>query len=177
LTPPGIQPGGRRGLRQLQRAHQWMEQGMYKQAADLFSRLAQAAERRALPRTPQLYFQAGRARILKGATEVGMQNLYKGAEILATAGRWEILARASNRLTQELRGLGLEHEASVWSQKLEKLAGANLKSLSQRETKSKPTLPVKCPQCGGTIHPGEVDWLDTDRVLCSYCGSVVSGER
>jgi DNA-directed RNA polymerase subunit RPC12/RpoP len=37
-------------------------------------------------------------------------------------------------------------------------------------------LPAKCPQCGGTVHPMEVEWADDRTVLCAYCGSVLLGE-
>ncbi len=34
-------------------------------------------------------------------------------------------------------------------------------------------LPAKCPACAAPIYPDEVEWLAEDRVVCSFCGSVV----
>lgn len=171
-----LRPGVRRALRQLQRAHRLMEKGEYGQAADLFERLAGIVERRAAARAAQLYFEAGKARLLDGAMKAGMQDLRQGVNLLASSGRYELLARVSHRLPEELHRLGFVQAASELTGVMDELLEAVPSSFSSEPLESRPTLPTKCPQCGGTIHTREVEWLGTDRAECSYCGSVVSSK-
>jgi NAD-dependent SIR2 family protein deacetylase len=46
------------------------------------------------------------------------------------------------------------------------LAG-DMSAISQRR------LPPKCPYCGGTVHPGEVEWINDTAAECDFCGSVI----
>jgi len=36
------------------------------------------------------------------------------------------------------------------------------------------SLPAKCPQCGGSVHPGGIEWADDRRGICDYCGSILT---
>jgi hypothetical protein len=153
-----------------------MEQKDYREAADLFERLAELAARRTPLRAAHLYFEAGQARLLDGAIDSGMQNLAEGASLLASSGHYELLARISQRLLEELRRQGLEQEAAVWARKLDDLLEASPTAISPEGFHAETALPAKCPYCGGSLHPGEVERVGTDGALCSYCGSVVSGD-
>jgi hypothetical protein len=37
-------------------------------------------------------------------------------------------------------------------------------------------LPDSCPHCGGALNADELEWLDTQRAECTYCGMVVQTE-
>jgi hypothetical protein len=34
-------------------------------------------------------------------------------------------------------------------------------------------LPPECPNCGGSVHPDELEWTDSHSAVCDYCGSVI----
>jgi hypothetical protein len=35
------------------------------------------------------------------------------------------------------------------------------------------SLPKKCPACGASVHPGEVEPLEDNTYACAYCGSIL----
>jgi hypothetical protein len=37
-------------------------------------------------------------------------------------------------------------------------------------------LPLKCPNCGGSVHPDELEWTDSRSAICDYCGSILETE-
>jgi DNA-directed RNA polymerase subunit RPC12/RpoP len=37
-------------------------------------------------------------------------------------------------------------------------------------------LPSKCPYCGGTLNPSEVERTPGGGAVCMYCGSIVQGD-
>ncbi|MBG0788315.1 MAG: hypothetical protein H0S79_24765 [Anaerolineaceae bacterium] len=91
--------------------------------------------------------------------------------------RWPALSRVGNQVVAELKDRGLS-EASVsireWLD--EKLAGVKNELRTEEKVVERPTLPTKCPSCGGSIDPQMVEWLDGVTVECLYCGSAVRAE-
>lgn len=168
-----LAPGVRRTLRQLQRAHHLMSQGAYAEAAEIFERLARTASRHGLKAAPQLLLQAGRAHILDGSIDLGMNNLREAMVQFSTAGQTERLPHIAVRISEELRSRGLVSEAEQLEVEVKDLL--KMKSLpsdsSPRE--SGDPFPAKCPYCGGTVHPNEVEWVSSNHAVCSFCGSIV----
>jgi hypothetical protein len=162
--------------RMLRRAHQLMEQGNHKDAAEIFERLARGAEDRGMMKhAPHLYMQAGRANLLCGNEKKGQDLLNHGMQILAKAQRWPALARSGKRIVDELKQLGhpeMADEISVW---LTATLPEPLESYQQVVQPNK-QLPLKCPNCGGALRPDEVEYLDASTGECPYCGSAVRGE-
>jgi hypothetical protein len=37
-------------------------------------------------------------------------------------------------------------------------------------------LPPECPNCGGSVHPDELEWTDSRSAICDYCGSILQTE-
>jgi hypothetical protein len=37
-------------------------------------------------------------------------------------------------------------------------------------------LPPECPNCGGSVHPDEIEWTDSRSAICDYCGSILQTE-
>ncbi len=37
-------------------------------------------------------------------------------------------------------------------------------------------LPPECPNCGGNVHPDEIEWTDSHSAVCDYCGSIIQAE-
>jgi hypothetical protein len=145
--------------------------GEYDPAAAEFRDLAKRGEAAGIPRSTQVHVLAGRAHLLAGRPEEGMQDLRRGIEAATHFGQLPRLASAAPRITSEMREHGFEKEAAAFSASLE----AALKHPLAAPMPAKHThrLPTKCPSCGGTIHPGEVEWVDERSIACDYCGSVV----
>jgi hypothetical protein len=173
-TPGQINNGPRR---QLHRAHQLMESGHHADAAFIFERLARGAHDRGFLRhVPFLYLQAARANLLAGNPENGKSLLFESLNIFAAAQRWPALARTGQRVIEELRQLGYEPIAEEIDQWLAKTLPESLESYTEGQ-KLLPSLPIKCPFCGGVLRPGEIEMLDQITGECPYCGSAVRGDE
>jgi hypothetical protein len=100
-----------------------------------------------------------------------MQDLRRGIGAATRFGLLPQLAGAAPRIASEMRQHGYGKEAEAFVASLE----AALKHPLAAPAPAKQTrrLPPKCPYCGGTIHPGEAEWIDERSIACDYCGSVV----
>jgi len=145
--------------------------GEYASAAAEFRELAERGEAAGLPRSTQVFVLAGRAHLLAGRPEDGMQDLRQGIEAATRFGQLPRLARAAPRITSEMREHGFEKEADAFAASLE--AALKHPLPAPAPTKQAVRLPPKCPYCGGTIHPGEAEWVDEQSIACDFCGSVV----
>jgi hypothetical protein len=158
----------------LQQANQFLTNGNYTEAASAFEQLARWSEARFPERTPFLYLEAGQASLLDGQIKTGIAHLRRGLTLLATQGRFPRMHLLGQRVLRELNARGLKEEAT----EIASLLAANLPqqiSPEQASTK-KPILPTHCPNCGGSIRPDEVEWLDDVTAECSYCGSPMHAE-
>jgi hypothetical protein len=167
-------PLGARARRLLLQAHQFLAAGQQDAAADIFEQLAEGARQRDLPQYPQLLLQAGRANILSGATDRGTAQIKTAFEFLLTHGR-EAQVR---RLAPGVRTFLQSHELdSTWKALEQLLHEAKLHIDSGMPAPAEAgRLPSKCPYCGGTLNPAEVEWALVGGAICTYCGSVVQGE-
>ena len=158
-------------LQRLRRAHAMFDAGDYASAASEFRDLARRGEAAGVPRSTQVFMLAGRAYLFADRPEEGIQDLSRGVEAATRFGQLPRLAAAAPRIASEMRELGFGKEADVFVAALE----AALKHLLAvpAPAKQTPRLPPKCPYCGGTIHPGEAEWVDQRSIACDYCGSVV----
>ncbi len=162
----------------LQRAHHMMETGDYLKAGRLFERLAHGALRQGMLRAaPNLFLQSARGYLKAGKTKHGLDLLQRGLRITAKAGKWQILSRVGTRAVDELHQEGLTDAADEIAQWLEDTLPEPRESyLSPGVEEKTPQLPLKCPSCGGPIHPKEVEMLDALTAECPYCGSGIRGE-
>lgn len=163
-------------MRGIQRAHQLMAQEDYIQAAELFERLARNASRHGLRHTPQLYLQAGRARILAGSIDAGMKNLHEAMVQFSTSGQTGRMPHVTLRVIQELRSQGLMNEAEALEAQARELLSVEHISMEPHAEDPGESLPSKCPYCGAIVHPKEVEWIDSRHAVCSFCGSVVGDQ-
>jgi hypothetical protein len=160
----------------LQEANFVFGKGEYGRAAQLFERIAQAADARGGGRAPLFHLQAGRARILAGQTSLGMPSLKRGLELLAQRGKFPRLRKAGTRVVAELNEHGLQNEAAEIETWLKSVL-PSMPSFDSREGPSiKPVLPTHCPSCGAAVRSDEVEWLDDVTAECAYCGSPLREE-
>ena len=160
----------------LQEANFTFDKGEYGRAADLYERIAQAADARGGPRAPILHLQAGRSRIYAGQTALGMTSLKRGLELLSQRGQVQKLQNMGSRIVRELNERGLTNEAAEIEVML-KGAAPSMPMTADMTPSKKPILPTHCPSCGAWLKPDEVEWLDDVTAECAYCGSPVREEE
>lgn len=170
-----VPPRRRAALKRLQRAHHLMSEGSFREAGKIFEELAQGAAKRNLPRAPQLFLQAGQAFIKAGEHQDGVELLRRGLHLMARMGQFRRLPAVSQRVFGELEALGMSEEREALEKEIQEMLSQRGISLSAITQEEKPRLPGKCPQCGGTVHPQEVEWIDERTASCDYCGSILEG--
>jgi hypothetical protein len=168
-------PKRQAGLERLQRANRLMAEEAYIEAGNLFEELASGAARRRIPRAPQLFLQAGNAFIKAGKHEHGFDLLRRGLHLMERMGQYRRLPIVSQRVLNELESLGLVEERETLEKEIQQLLSQKGLSFSTEIKEQKPRLPGKCPQCGGTVHPNEIEWIDDRTATCVYCGSILEG--
>ncbi len=139
-------------LARLQQAHQFMAQGDYARAAEIFEALAAAGEPRRFPSTPALYIQAGRVRLQAGDTVRATAHFEHGLMLLAEFGRLRRLPIVAGRVLDEMRTRALTAEADALEVKVRQALARQGLALAAVATAESPHLPAKCPHCGGTVH-------------------------
>jgi hypothetical protein len=159
----------------LQEANFTFDKGEYGRAAQLYERLAQAADARGGPRAPIFQLQAGRSRIYAGQTALGMPSLKRGLELFAERGQLQKLQNLGSRVVMELNERGLTKEAAEIESML--TGGASSMPMAEPAPAKKPILPTHCPSCGAGLKPEEIEWLDDVTAECAYCGSPVREEE
>jgi len=161
----------------LRLAHDLMEAGNYAEAAILFDQLAQVAITRGFfKRAPHLLLQAGYAHFHAGNIPEGKDKILRGLRLFAEQNRWQLLDLVTDRVATELNQFGqpgLSQEIIAFSKSINSSKGENGQTASQVSQGIKTKIPPKCHYCGGTLTPGEIDWLDEYSVECPYCGSAV----
>jgi hypothetical protein len=157
-------------------AHKLLETEEYAHAGAVFEELSVAALRRGIPRAPQLYLQAGRAYLKAGNVQKGMELLIKGLRTMAKMGQVNRLPIVSRRILNGLRELGMTSEHQTLEGEINQLlTKMDLSLHSEEKMPTTAKLPPKCPYCGGTVHPDEVDWINEHAATCDFCGSVIEG--
>ena len=154
------------------KSNQMLSSGRFLDAAEGFEDLARAAEAHGGRRAPQLYLQAGRARLLAGETAAAMPLLHRGLRLFAAGGAMLHLARAGRRIVGELKATGMNDEAATITALLDEFGAPTTEGLREDAAPPRqPSLPTHCPSCGAPVHPGEVEWLSDDTAECEYCSA------
>jgi hypothetical protein len=153
-----------------------MAEGSYKEASIIFKDLAEAAERRGIPRAPQLFLQAGNAALKNAESKHAVVLVTHGLHLMAKLGQYRRLPVATKRVLDELQEHGLQDERDALEKEMQQILAQQELSLTLIPQTQKPRLPVKCPQCGGVVHPQEVDWIDDRSASCDYCGSILEAK-
>jgi len=177
MPPPPVSPAARAALRRLAQAHQLLDRGAFEKAAGIFGELAEAAEAREIPRAPQLHLQARRACLDTGRSDQAVERIRHGLRLMDTHKQGHRLRAALPRIANELRSKGLNAEAeSLEREFAPSLPAAPASPEEWPASRGSVRVPSKCPYCGGSIRPSEVDWVGEIAVQCDYCGSVVEGQ-
>jgi hypothetical protein len=159
-------------------ANQAFEAGDYTHAAERYTRLAERAVIRGKSRAGNWLIKAGQANVLAGNKPDGMQQVFRGLEMLRSQRRQRDLGKLAWRTIEMFKNNGLNDEArqvSDWVQG--KAPEVKVEESAETETSTQKTtrqrLPSKCPSCGAPVHPNSVDWVDNGQAACAYCGSLL----
>ncbi len=159
-------------VEKLQAAHTLLAQGKSKEAAAIFSELADTAAKRGIPRAAQLNLQAGRALIEAEDVKAGLDRIRNGLTLMAETNQMTRLPNVGRRILTELRDKELDAEAAAIESEIQTLLSRHGLTLAATvDTIDKRSLPAKCPYCGGNVYPDEVEWIESQQAVCAYCGS------
>ncbi|HHS98004.1 MAG TPA: hypothetical protein ENK08_08935 [Chloroflexi bacterium] len=184
FRPPGrppLPPVAPRVRRALRRAHEALARGDAAEAAAIFHRLGEEAERRAMPlRAAVAFAEAAHAEALGDNPQKAVEDAGRAVEIAAHLGRPGRIAPAVGRVIEALRRKGYEAEAAELESRLDaalEAAGTSRGEVAARlaaaRGKRRGQLPPKCEACGAPLLPDEVEWHDATTASCPYCGSPV----
>jgi hypothetical protein len=162
-------------------ANHCLETGDYACAAERFEQLALSARPR---NAGHLYVAAGRARLLAGQEQPSALLFRRGLATLAERGRWITVHRLGKRVVQMLREQGMSQpadEINAWLRGqpgYEQAGSAAAPASGPASAPARmPRLPLKCPSCGGTLDPRDLEWVDQFTIECDYCGGLVRAEE
>ena len=169
-------PLHRAALARLRRANQLYDAEQWESAAELFEMLAVAAENRHLPQAPQLYLRAGQARVTNGESKVGVTHVRHAVKLFAAHSQYARLQNLRPRIVAILQENELEREAAEIDQSIHQILDARPGLQSQPSILRELRFPTKCPSCGGTVRPDELEQIARNSLACGYCGSIVQAD-
>ncbi len=151
------------------------ETGDYANAAERYTRLAERAVIRGKTRAGNWMIKAGQANVLAGSRDTGMQQIFKGLEILRNEGRIKDFRRYAWRTVDLFNSHGLQAEArkvTDWMQGVipDMTIPTGEPAAASEKVSNHQKLPSKCPSCGAPVHPETVDWVENGQAACAYCG-------
>jgi hypothetical protein len=150
-----------------------MNNGDYHRASIAFEKLAREAEHLAPVRSPLMYFQAGRCRVLMGDPESGLGLIYRALNVLALQGRWPELRRSVQMIISELRDSGALAQAKAlhtWLVQKSTNAPAPLAGVVNPVHENNQLL-LNCPNCGAPLLAKDVEWVEAS-IVCNFCGGL-----
>jgi hypothetical protein len=150
-----------------------MAQGSYQEARMIFEELANGAAQRGIPRAPQLFLRAGESALKAGEQGPAVELFTRGLRLMAELGQTHRLPAVSRRVLDELQSAGLKEECEALEKEISQLLASVDMEIATSSPQRKRRLPGKCPQCGGIVHPQEVEWIDESTASCDYCGSIL----
>lgn len=177
---PGMRSAsGRRPIPpKLIEAHRAFELGEYHKAAELYLELAVKAQERGIPQAPNLYLRGATSLLKEGNAQEALEYLKQGLAILADRKKWIQLKRLAEIAVISLKSEGqaeLAAQVQNWvdEQVPEEIKNSEVWRRMPAARAGTLKLPATCGQCGGPVHPNEVEWYDRGNPVCSYCGAVL----
>ena len=178
-----VPPMVRHALEHAQRA---MQEGVPDKAASIYVRLADEAyaHERIRPGV-QMDIEATRAYLAAEEFERAQARALHALEYLMAAGKLPYRVKpAVERIAAAMAAQGAEDAAHAFRQRVEALleayghswdefTDASVGDPRSRGGRLRGRLPAQCPSCTAPLRSDEVEWVDDDRAMCTYCGSTV----
>ncbi len=144
---------------EMNHAEELLASGQPAQAAELYSKLANEAERLNHPRQAgNLHARAAHTWLTAGNQSLADEHAQKALSIFNRLGMSERASQFQSRFAS--------HKQSPKSS--EPMPGKTAGAVQQRGM-----LPATCPQCGAPLRSDEVDWVDSNSAECGFCGAVI----
>ena len=182
---PAQRPGASSPLapyarQELVRANRLMETGDFANAAVLYSQLARTLhDLGRLRQAARLYVQSARALRLSGQIKPALETYQQGLGLFVQAGAWQAFERVGGRALAELRQQNQSQaadELSSWIQTTRQSRPPESVVAAGGEAAPRKKLPLKCPSCGASVRPDDVEWIEDGYAECGYCGSTLAVE-
>lgn len=168
----------------LMRANRAMATGAHADAARIYGRLADEAKRRGRLRPGvAMDLEAVRAHLAAGDYDGAQHRATHALIWLLDAHKlpWQI-CNAVDRIATAMERAGAVGEAGAFRARVVGILETHgyrwEDLLAGPPAGTRPTgrLPAACPACAAPLRSDELEWLEPDRVQCTYCGSVVLAE-
>lgn len=178
VPPPPIPPLPLVARQALARANALMAGGQFAEAASIFERLSDEAQRRSMPiRAADLALQSARAHFAAGTVEAALERAKQALRLFVAGGRPGRVPTVLSKMTAALRQQGYDSQADQLQQEAERLLGESGFSLDElrqsvQVAERRGTLPARCEGCGAPLVPDEVEWHDACTAECPYCGTI-----
>jgi len=178
-----VPPMVRHALVHAQRA---MQEGVPDKAARIYVRLADEAYAYGRIRPGvQMDIEATRAFLAAQEFDRAQARALHALEYLMAAEKLPHRARpAVERIAAAMTAQGAEDAAHAFRQRVEallevyghswdELADVSVDDPRSRGGRARGRLPAQCPSCYAPLRSDEVEWVEDDRAICTYCGSTV----
>jgi hypothetical protein len=170
--------------RALQRARRRLDTGQYEDAAAIYGRLADRAyERDRMRAGVQMDLEATRAWLRAENLTAAQGRALHALDALLDRGRLpRVVMPIVERIASAMEAQGRPEDAAGFRARVDARLEAHQAGLdtigdgSGRSERRRGRLPDRCPSCYAPLHSDDVEWLEPDRVQCSYCGNVVLTE-
>ncbi len=189
-------PGAGRGPRQqavppmvrhaLGHAQRALQEGLPDKAASIYVRLADEAYARGRIRPGvQMDIEATRAYLAAEEFDRAQARALHALKYLMAAGKLPHRVKpAVARIAAAMAARGAEDAAHAFRQRVEALLEAYGHSWDEsadvpvsdprsRGGRLRGRLPAQCPSCTAPLRSDEVEWVEDDRAMCIYCGTIV----
>lgn len=177
--PPLRRPLPPRVRRALARANDMMAGGQFAEAAAIFERLSEKAQRRGMiVRAADLALQASRAHFAAADVDAALGQAMRALRLFARGGRVGRVSLLLSKMSSALREKGYDAQADQLEQEAARVLGGMGLSLDEARrqtpqvTEKRGSLPAGCGGCGAPLIPDEVEWHDPRTAECPYCGTV-----
>ena len=162
---------------ELQTANRLLDEGRPAEAAPIFGRVSDAvAEQGMFVRAADLSLAASRAHFAAGEVDLAVERVQRGVRLLMRAGLMSRARRVVTRAEKTLQEAGYAERAEQlenWAAQVFGEGTAGGPPTEEERGERRGTLPARCPGCGASLIPDEVEWHDSFTAECPYCGTLV----
>ncbi len=169
----GLKRPGLRGKPSLQTANSLLASGHPGEAANLFAELAQQMEAKGQAiRAANLHARAAHAYADSNAEKESLTEARLALTQFMALNLAERIPVFYRNITRKFRKRGMRQAL----QTLEAECGMQIELHSapaEQPTELRSALPAECPHCGAPVLSTDVEWIDSQRARCEYCGGVL----
>lgn len=162
----------------LLKAHHFFNNGEYGEAGLIYLDLAQQAELRELPITPDLFMRVVACKMRLGKYEEAFKLTFHVFEWLKIRKRYRKIRILVDNISRNLKIAGQEDmliEINEWIDENipSEIQTSDNWSFNEGEVRKTNDLPAHCASCGAPTDPAELEWFDNSTPICGFCGCII----